>query len=204
MFATNQITYDRIIENKLKDRFKSPIAELEAIGFSYLGAFETTHSLPLVPTAIEFAIGGKEVWEMDGLSRVKWYHPLMLSPDKMTIAYPMGIGMRYYTFFENGLAHRTSACHDDTTIEFKRESKLYIGNTTNGPISESWMTHLTFCKDHIHAGRLPVKLSSADRLIEMQKTEDSVTDELFVVLFGWGQVAATTAIICYYASRLLA
>ena len=201
MSVVDQINHDRIVENRIKLRFESQLTDLKAVGFTYLNNIETVFSLPHWPLAFNYGIGNREVWQMDGLFRVKWLRPLMLSSDKMTLAYPIPGAVRYYTFFESGFAIRTSAAQEDTSSDFESDADLYVENIPNQPIADSWTQHLAFCKQHIQEGRLPIPLTSADRLTAFHASERTVPDELFVAFCGWGQIAVSVSILCYYVVR---
>lgn len=198
MFANAQLIYDNSIASTLTTRFESEIRDLEKQGFVSDGVLEVVHYLPLAPAALAFGIMGREVWEWQFPFNIKWYHPVMRSRDGTSVAYPFGIGVRYYTFFDDGSTQRTSACQDEESKQYRNRCRLFIANLTEKDIDESWVRHLSFVDElKKYEGKTPLRSNYMNRLATMQTEEDTWQEQAFMCLLGWGVIVAAIAIATY-------
>lgn len=195
MFARVQLIDDNRIASILETRFQSEIRDLEVQGFVSDGVLEIRHSLPLLPTAIVFGLVGREVWKWEFPFSVNWYHPVMRSQDGTSVAYPFGIGVRYYTFFDDGSTQRTSACQDEELFQYRKHCNLFVANLKEKVISKSWLRHLAFVEKHTNEGKNPLRTDNINRLVAMQTEEDSWLDIAVGCLLGWGGISIALLLV---------
>ncbi len=195
MFVKVQLSNDSGIASIVETRFASQMSDFQEQGFVADGLLEVTFSLPLLPVAIVAGVVGREVWKWDSPFRVKWYHPVMRSQDGTSVAYPFGMGVRYYTFFDDGSAQRTSACKPLETKQYKGRCKLFIANLRERSIGASWLRHLAIVEQHTKEGKHPLRTDHANRLVTMQTAEDSRFSVAMMCVLGWCGVLKAVLVV---------
>jgi len=172
------------LRSRVKQRYSLQIYELEAEGFKYEGIMETDHSIAYLPFVAGVGLSGREVMDIR-LPRVSWYHPLFRSEDGETIAYPLGIATRFYTFFEDGSIQRTSS--GASSSNYVKRCKLFTEGVGRS-IGDTWLHHLAFCEQRADEGKKPLASADVERLLEVQINEDTLTEKLMCVGMGWGPI----------------
>ena len=172
------------LHSRLNSRYFQQNRELEDEGFKYEGAMETDYSIAYLPFAAGTGLSGREVMDFR-LPRVSWYHPLFRSKDGETIAYPLGIATRFYTFFEDGTIQRTSSGVGSSN--YVKHCKLF-SEKVGSSVGDTWLHHLAFCEQRADEGKEPLALADVERVLEAQITEDTLTEKLLGVGMGWGPI----------------
>ncbi len=202
MFANAQLIYDNRISSILATRFETEIQELEKQGFTPDGILEIVHYLPLAPAALAFGIFGREFWEWEFPFNIKWYHPVMRSSDGTSVAYPFGLGVRFYTFFDDGSSQRTSTCQDEDSMQYRSRCRLFIAKLTERAVDVSWNRHVSWVDDLSKSeGKTPLRSNYINRLASLQVDEDTWLEHATMALIGWGPIAAVVASLNYLIPR---
>ena len=182
MFAHCEIIEDQSLENKLRIRYAILLRQLEQEGFKGNGILETKHSALLFPMVVAFGLIGNEVMQYEHPLQVNWHHPLMVSADGRTIAYPMGLGVRFYTFFSDGTAQRTVSIEGPS--KYDKRCRLHI-DYVNSSVGDTWLHHLAFCEQR-NAGGKTESDATGQLLAEIQIKEDSLGALITMSAVGWG------------------
>jgi len=187
---------DPIIERRLRNRFAREFVEFEDEGFELVRVLAIRHSLWVMPATFAFGLLGRETMTVD-FPFVTWYHPIFISQDRQTLAYPFGIGTRFYSFFEGGLTQRTSKGADKSC--YKKFCCMHANNVSRESLGGTWLGHLAFCELRIDKGSLPV-LAELPQIVEILAREDSTFDKISLVAISWlpmaGLLYASGKICC--------
>ena len=182
MFAECSLINDKAIEAKTRKRYAEQFRQLEFEGFQFEGLMQIEHLLGYLPFALLAGIGGREVMKWHGTS-LSWFHPLFRSADGETIAFPLGIATRFYTFFEDNYAQRTS--NGAGTSKYVENCGLHT-ETVQSDIAGTWLHHLAYCEQLADEGKQPIANANVDVLLKMQISEDTMADKLTALAMGWG------------------
>jgi|GEM_PF-4135714 len=183
VFSKLELIDDDGVTEQLRGRFGKQMSELERIGFRHKSTLEIGYLAPLAPTTFLTGTIGREVMGLSLPMTVFWYHPVMASPDGA--AYPFGLGIRYYTFFNDGYIHRTSACKDRESTQLKLGGRLTIANLTDRNVKTSYKRHQGFVKQHVKNDRRLEPDEALERLVRIQTNEDSTSKLLLESAMGW-------------------
>jgi len=185
MFSSCKIIDDHRIQEKLFTRYQRKLDELREEGFEFAGVIATTHSALLMPVTLSFGVIGREVWNINCFGEVRWYHPLMRSADGETVVYPTGVGLRFYTFFEDGTAQRTTNALNQTSGGYMRRCQLYFAHVVAKTAGDAWHSHRSRCDQRNNDGLRSVQLECLDRFTSLQSDEDSPLDMLGLAAVAW-------------------
>lgn len=183
MLTDCRLNHDPEIELELRTRFSAQLEELDQEEFRWEGSYETDHSQLLFPAVYTFGRFGREVHRVSPSMRVRWFHPIMRSQDGETMASPIGICTRFYTFFADGSAQRTSSQQGQSG--FVEHANLHIDYVGTQSVSEAYMHHLAFCEMRIDEGKKPVVTKGTERYLQIQLDEDTTAELLMVVGMSW-------------------
>jgi len=176
---------DPIIERGLRDRFAREFGELEDEGFELVRVLAIRHSLWVMPATFAFGLLGRESMTVS-FPYVTWHHPIFISQDRQTLAYPFGLGTRFYSFFENGLTQRTSQVAGKSG--YKKFCHMYADNVSRKSLGETWLHHLAFCEQRTNEGAVPVS-AELDQIADILTREDSALDQVGIVAISWLPIA---------------
>lgn len=184
MFAELKMNEDSAIESRVKIRYQAEIAQLQGEGFELVGSFQTCHKPLIAPASLAFGLLGREVMNFQAPFNVNWYHPLLRSADRGTLAYPMGLGIRFYTFFRNGKTIRTSNVEGKSEV-MKRQN-IEIHHLSKHSLGDTWLYHLAYCERERVINNAPESEGSIEKFLDAQLREDGVGALLTLAAFSWG------------------
>ena len=183
MFAELQMIQDPRIEDQVLARYRRHLNELAAEGFQRLGVFETKHGASLAPAALFFGAMGNEVWRYESPLHLNWYHPLLQSAAGDAVVYPMGLGVKFYSFFDDGSTLMTSNCEGKTGVMgAKRITKRYLPHK---PVGETWLYHLAGCEQKLSMGQAVLNGDLIDHFLDAQIREDEPWMLYVTAAAGW-------------------
>ncbi|MGI9515616.1 MAG: hypothetical protein ACR2NP_01100, partial [Pirellulaceae bacterium] len=183
MFAELKMIQDPRIEDKVLARYRQQITVLTEEGFQRLGMFETKHGLSLAPMALFFGALGNEIWRYAAPLHINWYHSLLQSADGDAVVYPMGLGVKFYSFFDDGSTLMTSNCEGKTGSMPKQQiNKRYLPKKS---IGDTWLYHLAGCEQQFAAGREALRGDLVEHFLDVQIREDDPWALFIGAAGGW-------------------
>ena len=185
-----QLAQDVGVERQVRERYANEISALEEEGFELLGTLETQHSFWLTPTAMMFS--GKEVTKFRAPFHLDWYHPLLVSADGQTLAYAMGMGVKFYSFLDDGSSIQTSSYNGNNAQRpSEKIEKLCVpqrlGRSVEetASIEETWLYHLAYVEQKIADNHRFTTRDMVEKFIDAHAREDGWPALLLAIGFGW-------------------
>jgi hypothetical protein len=129
------------LEQRIRVRYHSEIRELAGIGFDFMFLDGETFSLFRLPLLIPViavlgAMSNKEVITIhDGTKYLSGF-PVFMSKSKTTWAHPIGLGVKFYTAFQDGTILVSKTFADDTVY-----GPTIVLQARNASISDTWADH---------------------------------------------------------------
>lgn len=129
------------IEELIRTRYQSEIEHLRAIGFNPLFSLGESFSLFrafLVFPALVFALMWikREVLTIQGGTELILAYPVFGDKDKTAFAFPFGLGVKFYTAFQDGTLLVSKSFKDRTP-----ESPALVKQGREGSICDTWTEH---------------------------------------------------------------
>ena len=180
------------VESRLRNRFAYQFSELENEGFELAGVLDIRHSPWVMPAVLAFGLMGNETSTVE-FPFVTWHHPVFLSQDRQTLAYPFGLGTRFYSFFEGGITQRTSGIPQHTSTasdksSFKEFCRMHAAQVSGKLLGDTWLHHLALCEQRIDEGLVPVPAELC-QVADILTREDSTIDHISLVAMSWLPIA---------------
>ncbi len=139
--ATYSQLKDPETQTRLNQRYQSEIAGLKRLGFHFLAYCLEDHgpySALKHPLISLFAMSKSEIMKFKWPFRVALANVLMAAENPPTIALCMGLGVKFYTPYQNGTVLITSNFHSG--MSFGPDSRI-IRNAQISSLDEAWEEH---------------------------------------------------------------
>ena len=129
------------LEERLRLRYRSQIEQLNAQGFHREFSLGETFFLPSIvfvfpAIMLILMLLKREVLAMQPGMRIALCYPVFLSADRSTFAFPFGLGVKFYTAFQDG-----GLLVSETFEGCPADQSAVVVNQKSGSIAQTWSDH---------------------------------------------------------------
>ncbi|MDC0358722.1 hypothetical protein OAO01_07900 [Oligoflexia bacterium] len=199
LFITAQLSNDHSLYKRCQHKFQTAVASLVDMGFEFIALYQQRHSLYLTPAV--FLLGLRnEVWKFDSFLRISWFHGCYRSKDSVTFVYVFGLGVRFWTFFDDN----TALCTMNYKTNSGYQTRAQIHRiSVPGSIHNAFTAHNQKIKDLESEGHSILKNAPLEALIDINCREDSPWDALIMGFLGWSAFLAVVYFIVSYLIKIV-
>jgi hypothetical protein len=154
------------IEQRIRSRYQSQLAQLQAAGFYHIFDFGQTFSLVRLFLILPATMAALMLFNREVLSikngKFMIAHPVFAASDQSTLAHTFGLGTKFYTAFDDGTVLVSKSFKDrlpDTPGTLKHGK--------GGSISATWAAHQERTRQLLTEGKFIIRRTDFDFYTEM-------------------------------------